>query len=81
MAKCEDFLEVMYAFVARELPAARHEELQLHLDGCEACARALADYRRVIALAQELPTLPPPPALLDRFRDAVKDSEEPPQEP
>jgi hypothetical protein len=71
MVKCCDFAEAMYPFAAKELSAARQEEFQRHLDGCEGCRQALAEYQRVTALAKQLPDLPVPPGLLERFRDAL----------
>jgi anti-sigma factor RsiW len=71
MVTCRDFAEAMYPFAAKELPAARQEEFQRHLDGCAACRQALAEYQRVTALAKQIPDLPVPRALLDRFRDAL----------
>jgi anti-sigma factor RsiW len=72
MISCQDFTEGLAGFVARELPDDRHAEFENHLAGCEACARALNDYQRVVELARELPRPPLPKGLLERFRNAVE---------
>jgi anti-sigma factor RsiW len=71
MLTCDDFSELLPALLDGELPAARREEVTTHLSGCCRCSGELARYRQVIALARCLPELPPPPALLERFRAAL----------
>jgi anti-sigma factor RsiW len=78
MISCADFPELLYAFVANELPTARREEIEAHLASCPDCTRLLQEYRQVIALGQQLPDVPPPKSLLERLRAAV---EEPPRDP
>jgi anti-sigma factor RsiW len=72
MVSCQDFIEGMYAFVAKELPPDRQKDFEAHLAGCERCARAVADYRRVIDLARQLPSLPLPEGFLQRVREAER---------
>jgi anti-sigma factor RsiW len=75
MVSCQDFIEGMYAFVAKELPPDRQKEHEDHLAVCERCTRALADYRQVVDLARQLPNLPLPEGLLQRFREAAAEKE------
>lgn len=77
MASCHDFLEALYAYVADELPHARREALTGHLASCHACQAELSCYQQVIQLARQLPGVPPPPHLLDRFRELTKKASHP----
>ena len=78
MLGCQDFIEGMYAFVEKDLPPDWQAAYEAHLTVCKRCARAEADYQRVIDLARQLPDLPLPEGFLERFREAAaeKESEE-----
>jgi anti-sigma factor RsiW len=75
MLSCQEFIEGMYAFVAKGLPPDRQKEQEEHLAVCERCARAVADYQRVIDLARQLPNLSLPEGFLQRFREAAAEKE------
>jgi hypothetical protein len=62
MATCDDF----DGLVAKNLPAGVRQEVSCDHDYDEA-----ADCREVIALARQLPDIPPPPTLLARFWAAL----------
>jgi anti-sigma factor RsiW len=72
MVNCQEFSRVLYDFVAKELPAERHGEVEQHLAGCAACRNVLKQYEQTILLARALPSAAPPESLLERFKAALK---------
>ncbi|HEY7424880.1 MAG TPA: zf-HC2 domain-containing protein [Gemmataceae bacterium] len=75
MLGCQDFIAGMDAFVAKDLPPDRQAEYEAHLTVCKRCARAVADYQRVIDLARQLYDLPLPEGFLQRVREAIAEME------
>lgn len=55
---CERIRPLLSAYLDGELDAEGHAQVAAHLDGCQACARALDDWR---ALGQEIRALPDVP--------------------
>ena len=71
---CKDFQASVYHFQADELPAARREPLQEHLDGCPECARYLeveASFLRLLRASAR--RVPAPPGLETRIRARLAD--------
>jgi len=75
MFQCQDFQATLYEFVAGELLPEQRQEAEKHLLGCEACATNLQEYRQTIEAGWTLPQVPPPPRLLERFREALAEQE------
>ncbi|MBI3468680.1 MAG: zf-HC2 domain-containing protein [Planctomycetes bacterium] len=71
MLTCRQIAELLYEYLAGEMPAERAHELEMHLTGCVDCYRYLDQYRKVIALGQKLPPEPMPDELVRRLRSMV----------
>jgi anti-sigma factor RsiW len=72
MVECRDFPQLLYGFVAKELSRERQDEVERHLAQCAGCQDELRLYEETIRLARSLPPVPPPPALLERFKEALE---------
>ncbi|OXM66303.1 anti-sigma factor family protein [Amycolatopsis vastitatis] len=70
---CDEFVELVTAFLDGALDPAAEERFIEHLALCEGCERYLEQFRTTIAELGELPPEPLSPAvrtdLLDAFRD------------
>ncbi len=44
---CQDFQDMLTAYIDGELPDSQRQKLQEHLDGCETCRSQLQAYRRL----------------------------------
>jgi len=51
---CKDFVEEITSYLDDALPVDRLRSIDAHLEVCADCARALAQWRRVIALTGRL---------------------------
>ncbi len=56
----EEAIRLLDDYLDGELTAARAVELERHLAGCDACRKEVADLRRLLAAAAELPADLPP---------------------
>jgi anti-sigma factor RsiW len=72
MLSCQDLSGFLCDLVSGQLAAEIKEEVEEHLRGCPRCRSELEQYRQVIDLARQLPALPPPHRLLERYRAAVQ---------
>jgi anti-sigma factor RsiW len=72
MVECSDLHRLLYEFVAKELSRERQGEVERHLAQCAGCRDELRLYEETIRLARSLPPVPPPPGLLDRFKEALE---------
>jgi hypothetical protein len=70
MLTCKEWNEDIQAFLARELAQTRCSSFIGHLAACPRCADGLKLYELTIRLARQLPRIPPPESLLERFRVA-----------
>lgn len=51
---CQDFVELVTAYVDGVLPADVRSQVDEHLAGCDGCQNVLAQWRTIIALAGRL---------------------------
>lgn len=72
MISCQDFSGFLYDYVSGQLSKEMKEEAEQHVAGCLRCKVELEQYRQVIQLARQLPGVPPPHGLLQRFRGALQ---------
>ena len=57
---CPDVQELLSAYYDGELPDDKHADVKVHLDGCSECARQLAGFEKLSALATSVATPDPP---------------------
>jgi anti-sigma factor RsiW len=50
---CSEVLELLWAYIAGELPPAQAHEFDRHLAVCPSCVAYLDSYRKTIALSHE----------------------------
>jgi len=72
MITCNDFTDLLSAYIADELPPAQRAAVDSHLRRCEDCSRELKTQRLILHLARTLPDVPPPHHLLQRFKQALQ---------
>jgi anti-sigma factor RsiW len=72
MIACKEFTDLLGAYVGNDLSAEQREEVACHLAHCPHCRTELDRYQLVIQLTSQLPDVPPPPSLLERFNKAVQ---------
>ena len=71
---CRVFRSQLYHFQADQLPDDQRRSVQVHLDGCEDCARLLAVEEGLLrAVRSRLRPQPAPPGLATRVRAALDD--------
>jgi len=70
MSGCEEIRAELDAYLDGELDEARAAEVGRHIDGCPACADALAELRRVSLALRRLPAPAAPQGFVERFRQA-----------
>lgn len=56
MDECGKLQEALSALLDGELPNDRREEIQAHLDSCEACGRTVAQWRKLGVAARDVAT-------------------------
>jgi anti-sigma factor RsiW len=71
MITCDELVDLLYDFLAGELPPARRADVEQHLRVCPPCVACCETYRITVHLARRLPCPPPPPDVLERLRGAV----------
>jgi anti-sigma factor RsiW len=79
MITCRELVELLFDFVADELPPERRLHIEQHLATCAPCVIYVETYRLTIRLCRKLPATPPPPQLMERLRQAM--AEGPKQQP
>ena len=72
MIACEEFTDLLGAYVNNDLSPVQREAVASHLAGCPRCRTELDRYQLVIQLTRQLPDVAPPPSLLERFKKAVQ---------
>jgi anti-sigma factor RsiW len=69
---CEGFRSLVTAYVDGELTGEERAAFEAHVTRCNACSRALADERRVVAAVEgSIPIYDVPPALRERVGDLM----------
>ena len=73
MMTCQEFVELVTAYLEETLPAAERAAFEEHLTLCPGCDRYLAQFRQTIDLLGELPeeslSAPGRQRLLEAFSD------------
>ena len=71
---CQDFVEVVTAYLEGTLSPTDHQRFEEHLEICEACAMYLDQIRETIALTGSVPRPQDlPPDLREGLRHAFRD--------
>ena len=73
---CQQWVELVTAYLDGSLPKRLHKAIDRHLAGCDACTGYLAQFRRTIELHQALPDEPVPDDLLDALTRAFEDHQD-----
>lgn len=72
MITCRELVELLLDFLDNELPEARRQHIEDHLQFCPPCLAYLETYKVTIQLTRRLPDVPPPPELLERLKAALQ---------
>lgn len=72
MTSCRQLAALLHEYLTGKLPPGFARELEAHLVGCVDCYRYLDQYRKVIALGQQLPPEPMPDELVRRLRSLTE---------
>jgi predicted anti-sigma-YlaC factor YlaD len=59
MTECARFEELLVDYLGDELDDETTAELRRHLEGCESCRAALADYEQIVSAYRDLPEVEP----------------------
>jgi anti-sigma factor RsiW len=68
---CRELAELLFDFVAEELPAERRTDLTAHLDRCPPCVLLVQTYQYTIRVTRHLPQRPVPDSLQARLNQAL----------
>jgi anti-sigma factor RsiW len=71
---CQQWVELVTAYLEGALPRRLHKAIDRHLAGCEHCAEYLAQMRITITIAGRLPEAEVPPELLDALQAAFEEA-------
>ena len=69
---CRELAERLLDFLAGELEADLCSHIRAHLDDCPHCVTYVETYQITVKLTRQLPASPPPPELLRRLEEALK---------
>jgi anti-sigma factor RsiW len=68
---CSQLADLVFDFVAGDLPDDRRELLEAHLEACPPCTVHVQTYRVTITLSRKLPCRALPPEVEQRLRDVL----------
>jgi anti-sigma factor RsiW len=71
MITCRELTDLLFDFVADDLPPHRRDAIAQHLQECSPCFAYWESYRITIHLARRLPCPPPPADVLERLQGAL----------
>ncbi len=71
MITCRELIELLFDFVAEDLPPERRQHVEQHLKRCAPCVHYVETYRLTIRLSRKLHCPAPPPELMERLRQAL----------
>jgi anti-sigma factor RsiW len=72
MIHCHDLNDFLHPLVTGTLSQELEANVEAHLRVCPRCRAGVEQYVLVTRFARELPDIPPPRRLLDRFRAALQ---------
>lgn len=72
---CRELAELLCDFVGGELSDDLCCTIRTHLDCCPECVYFVETYRLTIQISRRLPAAEPPPALLQKLRQALEDDQ------
>jgi anti-sigma factor RsiW len=72
MVDCRELAEVLFEFIAQELPPERQEDLRGHVAGCPACAATVESHQITLQLVRRLAPVPIPLECRARLQTAVE---------
>lgn len=75
MMTCREVAEMLFDFVADQLPAERLHSLEEHLRRCSHCGAYVETYRITIQLSRRLPPATLPPELSQRLQQKLSEPE------
>jgi anti-sigma factor RsiW len=84
VAQCRECIDLLVDYLEGDLPPARAQALEIHLELCPACVRFLRTYQGTVDVARKLPVEEIPEELVDRLIDFLqreKDGTIPPPSP
>jgi anti-sigma factor RsiW len=75
MMTCRELVELLIDYLDGDLPEDRRRRLEMHLQMCPPCLVYLETYKATIRLTKRLPCTPPPPELLERLKEVLRESD------
>ncbi len=75
MITCRELAELLFDFVAGQLPPEHREHVERHLDLCPSCVAYLEGYRLTVQMTRQLPCPSLPPDLARQLRALLEESE------
>jgi anti-sigma factor (TIGR02949 family) len=72
---CRELVERLLEYLDGELTAEEAERIREHLGECPPCVCYVRTYELTIQITRRLPPAPPPSALLERLRQAVREEQ------
>ena len=64
---CEEYKGLLMGYLDGELSAEEKDRLEGHLKGCESCQEELSDFRKLIAITNEVGLLEPEDKLWEKY--------------
>ena len=74
MIRCRELAALLVDYLADELPPYQNEHIRAHLEWCPNCSTEVELYQQVMRAARKLPDAPVPLQLLNRLREAMRES-------
>jgi anti-sigma factor RsiW len=75
MITCRELAELLFDFIAGQLPREHREYVEQHLGLCPSCVAYLEGYRLTVQMTHQLPRPPLPPDLARQLLALLEESE------
>jgi anti-sigma factor RsiW len=72
MITCRQLAELLFDYIAGELPPEQADVIRKHLCECPPCVAYVETYQLTIKLTRQLPPAPVPPQLIERLKSAMQ---------
>ncbi|MFQ5967178.1 MAG: zf-HC2 domain-containing protein [Acidimicrobiia bacterium] len=76
--KCNDALGKLYPYLDGEVTRYRKFRIKRHLKSCDGCGPTFSFESRFLKVIEDRLAEPPPPEMLDRLQQVVRDEREHP---